>query len=481
MKTLETLLLSISLLTTGLLPVPTLATGPANVTEQKAADDIKQVVATTTIRSVKLQELSVKFLEKGNETGFWEEVQRVSDSGDYPFVEEIENPNEAPANYVQLTFLHRQGENPPANVFLLANINHVVPEELLFEKIGQSGVYFKTVEVPPNVRFMYRIIENDPLTGLFAAAKYGTRLQVLGRDPDPLNPNKYTVPNAFGEGRHFTVTWLELAGASPQPYVVDMGNERGNLISEERDSTRLGYSHKIFTYLPPGYDPERKYPLMILLDGQSYFYTGSLQLTLDNLIADGSIPPLVVLGINAGVKEGQNQRNVEFTCNPKFMEFLDEELLPWFTSKYNVSADPDQRVIAGSSFGGLFATYFAFNHPETVSHVLSQSGSFHWGRQEDEVQFEWLVREFAFGDKRPITIYMVAGVLEGEYSWADPEFPHQIVSHRHFKTILDMKGYDVTYHEYGGGHEMLSWRGGIAEGLTHIFRSIEKESLSPKS
>ena len=157
------------------------------------------------------------------------------------------------------------------------------------------------------------------------------------------------------------------------------------------------------------------------------------------------------------------------------MRYLDEELLPWFTSEHKVSSDPNRRVIAGSSFGGLFAAYFAFNHPEIVSHVLSQSGSFHWGRKKDEVGYEWLIREFAFGEKKPITIFMEVGVLEGEYSWADPEFPHQLVSHRHFDTVLKMKGYDVTYQEYGGGHEMLSWRGGMAEGLKHIFRPTELE------
>jgi len=33
-----------------------------------------------------------------------------------------------------------------------------------------------------------------------------------------------------------------------------------------------------------------------------------------------------------------------------------------------------------------------------------------------------------------------------------------------------MKGYEFSYHEYGGGHEMLSWRGGIADGLRYAFR-----------
>ncbi len=462
----KTLLIAMLLATLGWLPATTFAMESPTLTDQQADAEI---------RSVKLQDLYSRFLEEGDEQGFWQAVQRISGSGDYPIVEEIDKPDASPLDYVRLTFLHRQGASPPTNVLLFANINHVVPAELLFEQIGQTDVYFKTVEVPRGVRFGYRIIENDPLTGLFAAEKYGTRMHLLGGDPDPLNPNKYVLPNGLGKGKDFIYTWVELPGASPQPYIADKSNARGNLITEERESTTFGYPHQISTFLPPNYDPENVYPLMILLDGGSYFSVGSLQLTLENLIADGSIPALIVLGISAGIKDGQTQRNEEFTCNPKFMEFLNDELLPWFASKYSISQDPNKRIIAGSSFGGLFATYFAFNHPETVSHVLSQSGSFHWGRKEDEVPFEWLVREFAFAEKEPITIFMEVGVLEGEYSWADPEFPHQIVSHRHFKTILDMKGYDVTYQEYRGGHEMLSWRGGIAEGLKHIFQAMELE------
>ena len=425
------------------------------------------------IRSTRLKELNSRYLEDGDEAGFWSEVQKISDVGDYPFVEEIEGPSEAPADYVRVTFLHREGTVPPENVLLFANINHVLAEELLFEKIGQSGVYFKSVDVPRGVRFEYRITENDPLTGIFAGAKYGSRLHALGGEGDPLNPNRTVYPGMLGEGKDYIESWVELPGASSQPYIVDRGNPRGELSKEERESTMLGYSRVISTYLPPNYDPERAYPLMIIFDGTSYFSYASLQITLENLFADGSIPPLIVLGVNAGKKDGQTQRNDEFPCNPRFMEFLHDELIPWFTSKYKVSPDPDQRVIAGSSYGGLLAAYFAFNHPEVVSNVLSQSGSFHWGRDEDGFSSEWLVREFAFEQKKPISIFMEVGILEGEYSWTDPAWPHQIVSHRHFKTVLDMRGYDVKYQEYAGGHEMLSWRGGIAEGLKHLFRAVD--------
>jgi enterochelin esterase-like enzyme len=449
------------------------------VSEPAMAQDLRPAnnrvdpgVAIASLRSDQLKALSLKYLEGGDEEGFWRATQEISNSGGYPFVQERGESSGAPDDYVLLTFLHRAIEIQPDNVLLFANINHVLASELLFERIAESGVYFKSVEVPPAVRFQYRIIENDPLTSLYARDKYGTRMHLLGGDPDFLNPNKKVYPDGLGEGEDYIATWVELPGASRQPYIVDQGNANGELIAGEHESEMLGYSRQIFTFLPPNYEPDREYPLLILLDGESYFSLGYLQTTLENLIADGSIPPLIVLGLNAGKKDGQTQRNDEFTCNPQFMDFVNDELLPWFTSNYKVSADPDQRVIAGSSFGGLFAAYFAFNHPETVSNVLSQSGSYHWGRDEEEVGYEWLVREFAFKEKQPIHIFMEVGTLEGEYSWMYPEFPHQLLSHRHFKTVLDMRGYDVTYHEYGGGHEMLSWRGGIAEGLKQLFRPV---------
>lgn len=420
------------------------------------------------VKSQRLSELKRDHLDRSGTAAFWQEVDRISRSGGYPFVEEIEGPRESPDNYVRVTFLHRMGDVAPKNVLLFANINHVLASELLFERIPYTDVYFKSVEVPRGVRFEYRILENDPLTGIFAGAKYGTRMNLLGGDPDPLNPNKRVYPDELGEGKDYIDTWVELPGASPQPYIIDRGNPKGKLVRMERESAILGYSHGVLCYTPPGYDASKAYPLLILFDGDVYFTGGSFALTMENLIADGAIPPMVVLGVNAGRKDGRTQRNDEFTCNPRFMQCLATELIPWFESQYHVTSDPRHRIIAGSSFGGLFAAYFAFNHPEIVTNVLTQSGSYHWGRSTDPIGYEWLVRELAFSEKKPLSIYMEVGKLEGEYSWTYPYFPNQVVSHRHFKTILDMRGYDVKYVEYGGGHEMLSWRGGIADGLIHL-------------
>jgi enterochelin esterase-like enzyme len=471
MKKLMTILFTIFALNTVGLPQLVLASDSESRVELSSNHESSQQAM---IHSDMLKQLHAEFLEAGDEEGFWQEIAQISDSGNYPFVEELQEQSYADEDYIQLTFLHREGESEPDNVMFFASINHVLAEELLFEKITGTGVYFKSVEVPRGVRFSYRIIENDPLTGLFASARIGSRLHLLGGDPDPFNPNKTVFPGRL-MGRDYIETWVELEGAASQPYLVEQGNSRGEVLVEERASRRLGYSHNIHTYLPPEYDPQSEYPLLILFDAQDYFNVGSLQTTLENLIADGSIPPLLVLGINAGTKNGQDQRNYELTASPLYREYLQEELLPWFTSKYNISPDPERRVIAGSSFGGLFSAYFAFSHPESVANVISQSGSFHWGKREEEFAYEWLTREFAFAERKPISLFMEVGMLEAEYHLKSPYFPHQILSNRHFKTVLDMKGYDVFCQEYAGGHEMLSWRGGIAEGLKHVFEVSSAE------
>jgi enterochelin esterase family protein len=452
---------------------PVVTTGDATASPRESTPEgTSAATGNTDVPAGQLHDLVTSGLTSGDSGAFWREAEALAAAGEYPFVEPTEESSPAPDDYVRLTFLHRQRtETAPHNVFLFANINHVLPEELLFERIGETDVWFKMVEVPPGARFEYRIHENDPLTGLFAGAKYGTRFHLLAGDPDPLNPRKRVFEDGLGDGEDFVQTWVELPGAPRQPWIEDRGNPRCTVIEEERDSELLGYPRRIVTVLPPAYDPEGEYPLLVLFDIDSYLVAGSLQLTLENLFAAGEIPPLVVLGINAGVEDGQSRRNDELTCSPVFERVLRDEILSWFESAYAVSDDPDRRVIAGSSFGGLFATYFAFRNPDVVSRVLSQSGSFHWGRAEDPVPFEWLVREFAFGETRPITLWLEVGLLEGEYTWTNPHFPHQVVSHRHFQTILDMKGYDVKYREYVGGHEMLSWQGGIADGLMRHFGS----------
>lgn len=54
--------------------------------------------------------------------------------------------------------------------------------------------------------------------------------------------------------------------------------------------------------------------------------------------------------------------------------------------------DPAQTIVGGGSYGGLAATFAAFQHPELFGNVLSMSGSY-WWTPPDESEHEWLTRQ----------------------------------------------------------------------------------------
>jgi enterochelin esterase-like enzyme len=59
----------------------------------------------------------------------------------------------------------------------------------------------------------------------------------------------------------------------------------------------------------------------------------------------------------------------------------------------------------------------------------------------------------------PIRFYLEAGLFENDY-------PDTLLAqNRRLRDVLEAKGYSVVYSEFVGGHEFLSWRGSVADGL----------------
>jgi enterochelin esterase family protein len=130
--------------------------------------------------------------------------------------------------------------------------------------------------------------------------------------------------------------------------------------------------------------------------------------------------------------------------------------------KYYVTTDPAEVLLAGGSYGGLAAAFTALQYPDTFANVIALSGSF-WWKPEDEVEWEWLPRQFALSPLLPLRFYIEAGLLESKPTQTG--FPGQILSNRHFLNVLQAKGYQVHYEEQMHGHDSMLWQGALAEGL----------------
>jgi enterochelin esterase family protein len=282
---------------------------------------------------------------------------------------------------------------------------------------------------------------------------------------------------------------LELPNAVAQPWIVERpGAPAGRLLERTWTSALLKNERPVWVYTPAGYRTDgNRYALLITTDGDAYVNGQQAIVSLNNLIADKRIPPIVAVFIgNVPSVPGQRPaRATELTCNKSFVEFLSTEILPWVRSEYHVTTGAAQTIIAGASYGGLTAAFAALLKPDVFGNVLSQSGAF-WWRPRGDVESEWLAREYAARPATRVKFYMDAGLLETggglgqvgrepSLDWVNddeqyvPFSPALLFANRHMRDVLKAKGYSVHYAEVSGAHNALSWRGTFADGLIALI------------
>jgi enterochelin esterase family protein len=317
--------------------------------------------------------------------------------------------------------------------------------------------------MPSGSRFAYSLSPNDPQTfDPPRAAQRGATAQ-----GDPLNPLRWgcSQPSAT---RHDCQSMAELPGAPPQPWIVRSDRiPAGKVDKHKITSDLLKNERNLSVYTPSDYRANGKpYALLVLFDEGAYLNSVPTPVILDNLIAAGKIPPMVAVLI---ANPSQDTRNKELPPNPQFADFLATELLPWVQARYTVTRDPKLTTVAGSSFGGIAATYAGLRYSAIFGNVLCQSGSFWWapdhsGFPDADATTEtgWLAKEFIKSPKLPLRFWMDAGVFEVDSRGTGGAI---LEPSRHMRDVLLAKGYEVHYQQFNSGHDYLNWRGTLADGL----------------
>jgi enterochelin esterase family protein len=331
------------------------------------------------------------------------------------------------------------------------------PADFTMVNLGSTDVWYRTEVIRRGARFTYQLSPNDPIE--FDQESFVQRAGTA--QADPLNPHKW-FDNAFTTKFEYQSV-VEMPDARPQPYSTRReGVEAGKIEKSRIKSALLGNEHSLSIYTPPGY--RRDGPpngLLIVFDEGSYLTLVPTSIILDNLLADKKIAPMVAVLIG---NPNQETRTRELPPNPKFADFLNNELVPWVRRNYNVTSDPAKVVVAGSSFGGIASVYAGLRHPETFGNILCQSGSFWWAAPKPEPYTEpnFLAKEFVKSPKLPLRFYMDAGSFEVDLNGGGGAI---LEPSRHMRDVLLAKGYEVHYQENVGGHDYLSWRGSLADGL----------------
>ncbi len=405
---------------------------------------------------------------KADIASFWKQVAAETT----PLVE----PYGSDGKYQLVTFLWR-GIHDTRNVFVRGSFLGVgPPADYTMHQVPNSDVWYLTLKLPAGARFTYQISPNDPLTftGPRAAQRTATR------QADPFNPRRYDCsPNS---SKFNCDSIAELPGAPPQPWLVPKpGIAEGRVEKQTIKSVIQKIDRPFSVYTPANYKADGPpYALLVLFDGEDLPDDPYPVTTLNNLIAASRIPATVAVFVD----NVPRRRLVDLVANAEFADFMAKELVPWVQSHYNVTKDPKQTVLTGYSAGGLASTYVASRHPEVFGNVLSLSGAFWWSFEHNggvcgsrcpesggtggensrdaTTEGNFMVKEFLARPKLPLRFYLAAGTFEVDRYGAGGEI---LETTRQLRDVLLAKGYDVKFQLFVGGHDGVSWRGLLADGL----------------
>lgn len=142
----------------------------------------------------------------------------------------------------------------------------------------------------------------------------------------------------------------------------------------------LGEYRELYIYLPPGYDPHRRYPAMLWLHGiaedEDTFPADGLR-QLDAAIADGRLPPLIVV-IPDGTTNGKQRLGgpQPMFLNSKLGRYEDyvlEDIWGFALEHYPICPERTAHIIGGFSGGGAAAFRIAIKHPDMFAIVFGGS------------------------------------------------------------------------------------------------------------
>ncbi|VVD81099.1 enterochelin esterase domain-containing protein [Pandoraea sputorum] len=430
--------------------------------------------------SPRLLSLNAALCAGGNTDAFWQEVGATGT----PMIEavtpdtitgdEMASPLAPPPGKVSLiTFLWR---GHPHNVRILGAPSGDHDD---MHQLRDSDVWYRSYVVPESTRLSYQLAPNVP--DIEGTPMERRRAVLKTVQADPLNRHPFTVEGF--DGKRSVKSSVVLPDAPPQPWIERRADvPTGTLQATRFTSKALGNTRDVYVYRPAGYradDASRG--LLVVFDAHAYVNTVPTPVILDNLIAEGRIPPTAALIV--GVIDGST-RGKELPPNPAFARFLSDELMPWAKAQ-GVSASADQTVVAGSSYGGLASAWAAHEAPQWFGNVLSQSGSYWWAPSQgdaDARESGWLIRQYAEGPRLPVKFYLESGLFE------DRRGPTGIgTSGRHMRDVLRAKGYRVTYTSTATGHDYLHWRGSLACGLMALIgtpdtqRALQARPAAPGS
>ncbi len=352
------------------------------------------------------------------------EILRFVESHQFPIVENS-----------GVTFVFR-GE---VEEVLLQHWVYGLPSAQPLQRIEGTDLWFLHMQLPDESRLEYK----------YELVKGPEREWIL----DPWNPRMAHDPFGTNSVCH------SHGYQRPEWTFPDSSARQGSLDGFSLRSRTLGGVRHFRVYVPARFRRRRRYPLLLVHDGEDFLRYAQLKTVLDNLIGRYEVAPLIAVFLQPG------DRLREYGADDRHARFLADELVPALERKYPLLPDPAARGLMGASFGAVASLFAATQYPGLFGRLLLQSGSFAFadigghkrGREFDPVA--------AFDNRyrrNPARVSERVFVSCGTY---EP----LIYENRSLIPQLQRTGMDVRYVETRDGHNWENWRDRCRDAFSWLF------------
>jgi enterochelin esterase-like enzyme len=289
----------------------------------------------------------------------------------------------------------------------------------------------------------------------------------------------------FGGGKYASAVEVPEPGAD---YYAIQDVPHGQVREVWYHSKVTGTWRHALVYLPPGYEKQAdtRYPVLYLQHGGGEDETGWIRqgranFIMDNLIADGSCKPMIVV-MAYGYARRAGESIPDLAGRPfsspewrramrdrmaAFEDDVTQALIPFVDATYRTIADRDHRAMAGLSMGGMQTFQITLNNLDVFSHIGGFSGGLGrmmFGDQDLDIK---TVYDGVFAD--PAAFANKVHLLWLGIGTDEPE--RMLEGIRGLHASLTEAGIEHVYWESPGtDHEWQTWRRDLKDFAPRLFR-----------
>jgi glucuronoarabinoxylan endo-1,4-beta-xylanase len=152
------------------------------------------------------------------------------------------------------------------------------------------------------------------------------------------------------------------------------GVDYGTMEHRTYYSKDAGMNKNMNILLPPGYDPNEKYPVLYVLHGifgdESSMPGMGIQTMLGNLIADGKAEKMII--VFPAMFTGPGSPGFDSEAARKYdliREDIENSIMPFLAENYSIKTGRENTAVTGFSMGGREALYTGITRSEVYGYV----------------------------------------------------------------------------------------------------------------